>query len=353
MRSFFSLDDAVRSSSRYRFIVAQECKDKYVRDGVQMERKRRYLGFDDIYVYIGAMTSYPHCHEIMHENYNELMPLGGRLAFDIDVTERYNGVDYVDVTFQRDLRQSIRDVMMTFYNKQWNDNQYNKMFDEDKTIDFVWTTCKNDKKMSKHLIVKGFYFVDDWVQQSKVFYALLADMMAHNSMFWYIKSPIIDRQLIKTNTTLRMPGNSKIGGNVLTFDETRHTFMDGLIKLYEPKQYTKELMISYGDYNMVEMNKLSKVKELISGDTVYASDPLTEGDIGKIMQLFEPYNKGVFVPMNIRGPYVNLRRLRASKCLVSGSCVHEMENSFIFVKDRMVKYSCRRCRGLFNVGALK
>ena len=338
IKECYTLEQAKRyaQTNGYQFICAQECYEYYFNKETQKEelRERKYIVFENIEHYIKNMNQYKNLHEIMYQGNNAMNKLGGKLIFDFDFKIKHCINTYLEPTFEEDIQNCIIDVIKKYY----LDINLDK-------IEFVWLSCKNSKKFSKHLIVKGFYLCEDWSSQLALFYILFKHEAELSHNFDYIVGEeLVDYQIARTNGTMRMPLNSKIGGNILTFDHPKYNIYDGLIKLYKPEDIRNEQYISYSDYNLDEM---SKVKDSIKhiGKKEYIDDvEIKDDEMKKIYDVFSKYEFSKNFKFGDKtNNIINLIRKKPCECPISNR-IHESDNAFLLlIKDKILFYCRRGC----------
>jgi hypothetical protein len=214
-------------------------------------------------------------------------------------------------------------------------------------------SSENNKKVSKHLVVKNISFMGTWVEQIKVFYNYMIDEIKSNDYFnWMKAGDIIDTQIARSNASLRMPLNSKIGGNKLKFDDKSHTFYDGLMQDY--KLEDKQNSIRLTDFNIKETIVVKRL-ENIKGKYKENNDELDDDEDDFYYQKYCEYvgDDMQFSKGNASGSYINLLRMKKGRCLVNPNNYHESENAYLWVDaDRSCYFKCRRdckCGGKSSV----
>jgi hypothetical protein len=326
----YTLDNALSRAHMYNsaFYIAYEINEIYIIDGEEKKRTREYYVFEDVHQFVRMMDDFPHSHEIVIDkcDYNKMTTMKGRLIFDFDLKERLYKGNYVSPTFEHDMEKCI---MRTF-------DEYYRI--DISILEFIWLDCENPKKFSKHLVVKNAFFSHNWVTQMKQFYKLLIKIISNSEYFNYCDiRDIIDEQVAKTNTTLRMPLCKKIGGNILTFRDNKYSFFDGLIDLHLENDMDNEQHISTSNVKIEKIEEEDKVKKKVKHTTEDFDDEM----VSNIMKLFKPFNNDTFDYYSIAGNIVNLIRLKAAPCLLSG-INHDNENAFILADKEGVKFFCRR-----------
>lgn len=391
LRKHYTLDSATRyglKGVRFPFIVAQEVADgaeTYVDpEGNVVTVTRRFLTFKNVTTYIQSMDVHENCHELViphsHGN-NDMTPCIGRLVFDFDI----GGKKPSDLPsyFSSSLESLVLGILIDLYTG----------VDTDKVF-FVWLDCDNPKKISMHLVVKGVVFSSDWVSQLKLFYYQMAKRIREsegNEWDWIPdggKSKpenLIDLQLARKSASLRMPLNSKIGGNPLKFREPdRFSFLDGLICLYDRQDIkneqriyddqSKEDLLSYTLAHKKQLvqttaNKLEEIekrwgcgenddnvpypltltdKEDRDREDEIPKHPkykLTQEDYIDAYELFHRYNdpNNAFSMGGCIGPFIELVRRKPSNCIISCKD-HESLDAYLYIhpKSRDVYFACRK-----------
>jgi hypothetical protein len=231
-------------------------------------------------------------------------------------------------------------------------------------IKFIWSSSQNNKKLSKHLTVKNVYF-ENWIEMSKLFYQLFSHIW-NETYNWITSDKLIDFQIIKKHTSLRMVGSSKINGSVLTLDNNFYKFIDSLIRIPNNPDAQILTIENHRLTNIVNTIKLSEssVKNMLSGDlnsvlnikdtiihklnnnTVVSIKPAYNEKIYKVaFKMINSIQKNVFKMGKINGEYMTLLRMVKANCIVSDR-IHESENSFmhIVLKNNMyhVYFGCYR-----------
>lgn len=188
---------------------------------------RVFYCFPNFQMFLKNRAKFPHCHEYLVSHANIRPEKRGRLVFDFDLP-----LDIPD-----DFRDQIEDGILAVIHEHYVD------IDID-VLDFVWSHCKSDVKTSKHLTVKNMWF-KDWHPMSHTFYYLFTKWWDANHT-WIAGIDLIDFNVVKNNTTLRMVGSSKIGkNNKLELDEPdRYTLVDSLIRVYLDSDMETEQVIT-------------------------------------------------------------------------------------------------------------
>jgi len=331
-QKFFSMDDVINSvvNTRTVFIIANERIKKTGGTG------RYYTVFPTFKDFLINRDKYPHCHEILLNHKNNKPNLSGRLVFDFDI----KAVDAVPDDFTKQIEQSIETVIKKYFiNIDIN------------RFEYVWSTSINPLKFSKHLTVKNLYF-DNWINLSKIFYKLFM-LVWEEKYNWIRTDKLIDFQIIKKRASLRMVGSSKIGGNVLNFDDPKYTLTDSLIRIYFRNQRDVEQLVTIDNLaiNMYDFEILSDcITDPESEHTMsigsYSEqfehlDPVYTPNVYQAS--FEMYNQlhpNIFKMGKINGKIMSLTRLKPHNCLLSNR-YHEHENAFIVIYKNESVYDVR------------
>ncbi len=141
MNKFFNIEDAINSDigNGDAFIIANERKkiDKSV--------GRMYIVFLNYIDFLKNRQKYKHCHEIIIDHKKNKPNIAGRLVFDFDIKYEKNLV--IPSNFKTQVENIIKKVI----------NRYYESINISK-LQFVWSSCDNSTKLSKHLTVKNIYY---------------------------------------------------------------------------------------------------------------------------------------------------------------------------------------------------
>jgi len=362
---------------------------------------RQFLIFHDIEHYINWKEHYPNCHEVIRcpSYYNNSDDGGfkedkedlcrGRLIFDFDCKTALNCLSpqekkqglYVPSIFKALIEHLILSVFKNYY----IDVDCSKFL-------FVWQITKYDHKFSMHLIVKNAYFNEYWITQMRIFYELMSrtakqmeDIVyfAENNGIneritvnpYYVLSKTLDFQIPRKNATFRILGCSKIGGlpleidccnnngiDLLTNPNFKLTIYDCLVGIYHVEHLREEQQISMVNLNYVsiqdeieesmdcEQTKEEKRFQYVINNNVslmragaISEINFDDKDIAKSVELFESWNDdGSFTIRDQIGDCINLNRVKASPCKISGH-VHDRENGYLKMRtDGKLHFHCRR-----------
>nr|QZX42659.1 DEAD helicase [Mimivirus sp.] len=328
IKTAYSINEASTCSinSEKPFIIANEITSK-------KGKSRNYTVFNKFTTFLKKRHNYQYSHEILidHSSYVnnsgiDMMRQGGRLLFDFDI--KYDEGRIIPINF----KQQVESIVYKVIEKCFNDINAQKII-------FVWSSCNNSIKLSKHLTIKNLYFYD-WIVYSRFFYQKFIKTW-NKTYFWIKGEDVIDKQIIRKNTSMRMVGSYKIGGNKLKFDSYNHTLEDSLIRIYRKSLMQKEQIVYQNNIKEKYINKYivqnnKSYSEIVSTRkyiNLITSDVDTDDfrDIhDKIIQFVNIEAPGVFSIGNINGNYINLTRLKPYRCILSGK-IHDSENAYIIV----------------------
>lgn len=335
MTNFFNLEDAINSKidgtskNEEFFIIANERlkNDKTV--------GRIFTVIPNFIEFLNNRKKYKHCHEIIADHKNNKPNLEGRLVFDFDI--KYNEKLIIPSNFKKQIQFIIVKVIKNFY------------VDVDTSIlQFVWSTSENSKKLSKHLTVKNLYF-EEWITMTKTFYQLFCHLW-DEQYNWIHSDNLIDFQIVRKNASLRMVGSSKIGGNILKFDDDGFNLTDSLIRIYTKRERTKEQMITDSNIDHIEQEKILYVnvsddnKNISIGSSKMQNvilDPMFEYQVyEKAFEICNIICPDVFKMGKINGHRLDIMRLKKHKCIMSNK-THERENAFLIIYITGLIYNVR------------
>ncbi len=347
---FYSIDDAIKCkiNSNQVFIIANERMTKNNKIG------RYYTVFPCFKLFLKNREKFPHCHELIVDHINNKIDNMGRLVFDFDIKPEKNLT--IPKNFKLCVETTIIDVV----------REYFKNVDID-CLDFVWSTSQNPNKFSKHLTVKNFYF-SDWIKMSKIFYTYFCTEWDKND-YGIKSSKLVDLQIVKNRTSLRMVGSSKIGGYPLVFDKSDHELSDSLIRIYIDDLRKTEQKITFN--NLVEKNIFTETHDIDNITTNKIEIKFNKSGIKKqpfypqeiykkAFDIINNINPSIFKPGKISGKILSLIREKSFKCLISGK-IHENENAYLKIDNTdkklyAVHFGCFRYCGekkLIYVGFLQ
>jgi hypothetical protein len=322
----YSINEAINCEMDYPkpFIIANERKNK------NGKIAREYKILSSFKLFIKNREKFPNCHEILirHKNFGIVDKEPGRLVFDFDIKNKYK----IPKNFKADIELTIKEVCNEYYRINHN------------KLKFIWSSCKNDSKTSKHLTVKNIYF-ENWLLECPIFYKFFQKKWDLN-YDWIESDKLIDLQIVKNRTSLRMVGSRKIGGHKLKFDDDSHILQDSLIRIYEDhntpfiKLKTKYL----NKLKPVEKIVIKNIKSSVATDATFSSNIYE-----KAFNIYNNKTPGLFVLGKINGNIATLMRIKSGKCYLSGN-YHENENSYLLIKhdilsnSYLVRFGCyRKC----------
>lgn len=335
MTTFYRLHDAIESkiNSTNVFILSNE---QIKKDG---QVGRKYTVFPNFESFFKMRNKFKYCHEIIVDHKNNMPNIAGRLVFDFDI--KYDNDVIVPKNFKNQIEKCIIDTINTFYIDINTD-----------ILKFVWSSCENTHKLSKHLTVKNMCF-ETWIPMIKTFYHLFS-LLWDKEYDWIKSNKLIDFQIARKNGSLRMIGSKKIGGNLLKFDNDIFSLMDSLIRIYSENDKLNEQIVTNNNINLVKQNKvfenIPEKSEHVNTKTAKIFDNITEPkyDIQIYNKAFQMCNiilPGIFKINKISGNKMDISRIKKHKCLMSDR-VHDNENSFIMVQKvgliYQVRFGCYR-----------
>jgi hypothetical protein len=375
MLKHYKLSSALQYRSKtspYPFVIAHECHERYLdKDGVQRERTREYYAFDDVEHYLRQKSRYPHSHEVVYPRFGAYKqditddtppkPQQGRLCFDFDIEQRYytdgNGkMDYVSPSFQDDITDAINETFETYYKVQ---PEYPNGIDLER-LSFVWLESENNKKYSRHLIVKGAYFCNDWVVQSQTFYTLFLLTIYRNRSASYIPiDKLVDTQVARAHATMRMVNNSKRGGNILVA-QNKVNIYDTLIQLYRAQDAIIEQNIQESTLRLdllLDLRAKDTQERKILMDIPQLRKSLEEEERPKgagldlteeaqvlLNDVFETFEVR---PGGIEPGRIMLNRINPGECLINPDHEHDHDGAYVTVSEEGIArfYCFRKCMG--------
>lgn len=310
----FKLNEVINSLkySKNSFIIANEILNK------KGEVIRYYTLFPSFNSFLKNRDKYEHCHEIIVDNIQHEEDKKGRLVFDFDI--KPNGEKFSKKMLEqlKNFKNQIEDTIFEVI------DQYCINIDVN-IIEFIWSKTEHLKKFSRHLTVKNLYF-NDWITLSKIFYNLF-NKIWDEKYNWINSKDLIDTQIIRKHASLRMVGSSKIGGNILVFDNKNHKLVDSLIRIYDKKE--EQLITIDNIINNVFNNVIEK--PIIS----YHHNTIDEPNFDliiyqKAFELYNSFDYNIFKMGSIQGNFLTLLRKKPYRCLLSNK-IHYHENSFCVI----------------------
>ncbi|QGR54322.1 hypothetical protein [Moumouvirus maliensis] len=309
------------------FIIANEFVKKNNKSG------RKFIIFDNFHNFLHNRNKYPYSHEILVDHINyvnnthvDMIRSGGRLVFDFDI--KYSSISYIPNNIKSQIEECINLVI----------DKYFINVDKQK-IQFIWSSCDNSEKMSKHLTVKNLYF-DDWINFSKFFYKRFIKIW--DTIYTWIKGKdLIDEQIVRKSASLRMVGSFKIGGNILSLDNQKHTFQDSLIRIYQKSLMEIEQIINltnlkekYHQKYLNPINKTLQYRNIITSTEVQIDNKIYQ----KAFKCLDNIMPDIFKIGKINNNIIHLIRLNPHECLLSEK-IHENENAFLILENNINYYN--------------
>ena len=323
--------DAIKADigTKTAFIIANE------REKSDGSIGRYYTIFSDFNVFLENRNQYKHCHEQLIDHIAAPPDLAGRLVFDFDIKS-----ENIPNNFKKQIETTIFEVI----------NCYMQDVDTNK-LKFIWSSSMNPAKFSKHLTVKHMYF-DNWIELSKVFYQLFC-LIWDEKYVWINSDKLIDFQIVRKGGSLRMVGSSKIGGKKLLLDNSDHTLVESLIRIYQPKHRMKEQCVTKKNFlEMVFTDILKPHVKTVQIVRNHYSGELDSPNFNKnvyraAFKLCEEIHSDTFVKGKISGAYMSLLRNKPSRCILSEK-YHESDNAYLYIREDgpmyVIYFGCyRKC----------
>lgn len=312
----------------------------------EQEERNIFLSFNSIDNYFEICENFNHCHEIVFPRNLYNYQIVGRIVIDIDAQN--------DSMIMKSNSNLIRDIKSKFENGISKTLKIHYGIERNK-YKFNWLTSENPKKFSKHLIVSGICF-HDWVIQLKEFYNLLKCHI-RKEIF-----DVIDYQLPRNNGSLRLPLNSKLSGNILTFDDYpdmrfplkesekeiycsamifhRHKDIEKMDEIIEFKPKTIK-SLSYDIKNNINSNVKNTNDLNITIDIKDNTENILKMTFKKFFGTNNDYG---FKCGPYRDGYLRLDRYRPFRCLISNK-IHDHENGYLFCINNKPYFGCyRHCK---------
>lgn len=349
MTEFFNIDNAINSkyNDGNAFIIANERQKKDKSIG------RTYIVFSNYDDFLKNRIKYKHCHELIVDHTANTPNIAGRLVFDFDI--KYDKNLVIPDNFKAQVKHTIKSVIKRYYESV-----------DITVLQFVWSSCENSLKLSKHLTVKNMYF-ENWIPMTKIFYRLFCHIW-DKRYDWIQSDKLIDFQIVRKNASLRMVGSSKIGGNVLKLDNANYQLDDSLIRIYTESERENEQLITDDNINYIAQKKILRTNDKsidrIRTITIVNTQPVApQYAIEVYDRAFEICNfcfPGVFKKGKITGSRLDILRVKKYRCIMSKK-VHENENAFLIISHvglyYNIKYGCYRyCNKdykTYNIGTIK
>lgn len=325
----YKLNEVINSLkySKNSFIIANEILNK---SGNVI---RYYTLFPSFNSFLKNRIKYEHCHEIIVDNIQKDQDKFGRLVFDFDIKPDGKKFSSSMLKQLKNFKNQIENTIFEVIDRY--------CINIDTTnIEFIWSQTQHLQKFSRHLTVKNLYF-NDWIILSKIFYNLF-NIIWDEKYHWINSKDLIDIQIIRKHASLRMVGSSKIGGNVLVFDNENHKLVDSLIRIYNKK---KEQIITINNFiNNVFINVIEKPIFKFSNHVI--EEPIFDIIIyQKAFELYNSFDIDIFRMGSINGSFLTLLRNKPYRCLLSNK-IHYHENSFCTISYHdnkyIVKFGCFR-----------
>lgn len=330
---YYSISDAIEcdiETDHKPFIIAHE------RITTKGDIGREYIVFDSFMTFIDNRTDFPHAHELLADHYEYKSDLSGRLVFDFDIKNKKIPNNFCEIV-ERNIKKVIMNYMHGNIIEESDELEYNPLFSNINDLEFVWSSCKNNNKFSKHLTVRNLLF-ENWKKHSKLFYKFFSVVWDNDpSNSWINSEDLIDFQIIRNHASLRMVGSKKINGNSLLLDNSNYDIQDSLIRIYRKKQRRGVIIVSDDNFSNDAIQELEESFD--TNNTKTLKNNISDPDI--FMKAFEIINElkpNIFSRGKISGSVMSLLRKHASDCLLSGK-IHDSENAYIVIKELGDRYA--------------
>lgn len=335
MRGFkrhYKLSEAINTSD----VDARNCRPFFTANEVKRKDGsvgRAYVVFESFESFLANRKQFPHCHEILVDHKLVKAIKHGRLVFDFDIGNDYelpdNFTDMVEYVIRQTARKHLKGINR-------------------KLFKFVWSECPNPSKTSMHLTVKGCCF-KDWIQMTQRFYACFC-VIWDNVYTWIKSDDLVDKQIARKNTSLRMVGSKKIGGNPLRFlDPDSFTLADSLIRIYDDDTLKSEQKINKSNWTNLpsvlnfrdddQKIKCAVLSFLPKERTIRPTQNIKNKVHRRAFNLLQQVRPGMFSIRDINGQLISLKRESDGECICSGN-IHESENSclVVFLDESVQQY---------------
>lgn len=284
------------------------------------ERERMFIVFNGVEEYMRHYMKgrYRTCHELFTSiNGNALM---GHPSFDIDMTGT------PPPSWQEDLIWDIKMAIETVAPSVPIPD-----------LVPVWMTSKNPSKLSKHLTIRNVALTSWRLQMKAIVRVLKSSPTRSHPMV----IEAIDDGIYRTNGSLRLPLNGKPSdGKIvspLVMDDPTHSFLDGLVLIYEANLHTMKGATIIGPSDMRDEYRPVKESHLDDDDVEYDGSIVTEAFkfIDKI------WGTGLTIG-HVGGRFVPLKRERPGRCPIS-RVTHDSDNAYILIRnDGSIMFGCHR-----------
>lgn len=200
----------------------------------------------------------------------------------------------------------------------------------------VWMTSKNPSKLSKHLTIRNVALTSWRLQMKAIVRVLKSSPTRSHPMV----IEAIDDGIYRTNGSLRLPLNGKPSdGKIvspLVMDDPTHSFLDGLVLIYEANLHTMEGATIIGPSDMRDEYRPVKESHL-DDDVEYDGSIVTEA----FQFMDKIWGTGLTIG-HVGGRFIPLKRERPGQCPIS-SITHDSDNAYILIRNNgSIMFGCHR-----------
>jgi hypothetical protein len=285
------------------------------------DRTRMYIVFNGISEYLNSR--YRTCHEVFisGDGWSSDNDIIAHPAFDIDAELGSLPNHWQDI-----LEDDIIDTLSYLYPKR--EKEIRDILSD--RNNFVWLSSANTTKISRHLVISGITF-SQWRWSSIILFRELKK-----------KHSYIDDLIARPAGSLRLPLNSKVGGEPLKFQKSIHNFEDGLILIHEENSHTVGVLLMPGDID----TRFLSMKDIVDKPSRNSVRERDDEDIDEdvCVQCFhildKQYSTGLVLGEENNG-FLSLTRERPGICPISGR-IHDSLGAYIFTRDNKVFFGCHR-----------
>lgn len=280
-----------------------------------------YIVFNGVSEYL--RSRYRTCHEVLisSNGWDKEEDVIGHPAFDLDIP-----LGSVIGDWQKVLENDIIDTLCYLHPKKETEIR-ETLSNRD---NFVWMTSPNDKKISRHLTILNITF-GQWRWTSSIFYRELMK-----------KHEYIDNMILRQAGSLRLPLNSKVGGQPLFFQNPEHDFIDGLILIHDCNTEHVGVLLMPSDMDSSFL-RIEDIMERKSKRSTSIEEDIDEDQCTRCFNALDrQFNTGLVISGENNG-FITLTRERSGTCPISGR-VHDSLGAYIFTRDNKVYFGCyRKC----------
>lgn len=322
-------------------------------------RERMYIVYNGVEEYERHLKSnrYTTCHEVfLSQTYNKDDEVTGHPAFDIDRKQDPNSNIPLASLLPAEWQNMLRDEIISSLCRQYPQHTEEICTTLSDSNSWVWMSSPSDKKISKHLVLKGITFTT-WRQQMKI----LVEDLLNSNLDKSIKEAI-DEGILRKAGSLRLPLNTKkpkveeytdeygvpctrLHTSTLQFDNKAHSFLDGLVLIHDANMHTlrNSILLTASNLAPEYQEKCTYISPSL-GQYDYEPIECNDEKLGLIGQALNNLNKMWNTGLeggDIQGTLLPLKRVAPGKCPISGK-MHDSDNGYIFLKGDKVYFSCHR-----------